>query len=138
MTVVTKNFQILTKGYTDIVNITKHVSSIVASSNIKDGAVLVFIGGSTAGITTLEFEPGLLEDLPDAFERIAPSHINYKHDETWGDGNGMAHVRSALVGCSKMVPIVNGALMLGTWQQIVLIDFDNRPRNRNVVVQLHY
>ncbi|MGD9580558.1 MAG: YjbQ family protein, partial [Vampirovibrionia bacterium] len=99
MTIITKNFQIKTKGHTDIVDITKQVSSIVASANILDGSVLVFINGSTAGITTIEYEPGLLEDLPEAFERIAPSHIYYKHDETWGDGNGTAHVRAAILGC---------------------------------------
>ena len=138
MTIITKNFQISTKGYTDIIDITKHISSIVASENITNGFVLIFINGSTAGITTIEYEPGLLEDLPAAFERIAPSDIYYKHDETWGDGNGAAHVRSALLGCSQTIPIGNGALLLGTWQQIVLIDFDNRPRNRKVIVQMHF
>lgn len=138
MPLETKNFQVSTKGFTDIVNITKQVASIVNSSNITDGCVLVFIGGSTAAITTIEYEPGLLQDLPEAFERIAPTSANYHHDETWGDGNGMAHVRAAMLGCSKMIPVSNGALMLGTWQQIVLIDFDNRSRNRNVIVQMHY
>lgn len=138
MTIITKNFQVSTKGYTDIIDITRQISSIIAYENITNGSVLVFINGSTAGITTIEYEPGLLEDLPAAYERIAPSNIYYKHDETWGDGNGAAHVRSAMTGCSITVPISDGALMLGTWQQVVLIDFDNRPRNRKVIVQMHF
>jgi secondary thiamine-phosphate synthase enzyme len=136
LAIITKNFQVSTKGYSDIIDITGKVKSIVSSTNINEGQVLVFIGGSTAGITTIEYEPGLLQDLPEAFERIAPSDIYYKHDETWGDGNGMAHVRSALLGCSLTIPLSNGLLMLGTWQQVVLIDFDNRPRNRNIIVQI--
>lgn len=138
MPIETKSFQISTKGHTDIIDITKQVSSIVNKSNVMDGSVLVFIGGSTAGITTIEYEPGLLSDLPEAFERLAPTGTGYHHDETWGDGNGCAHVRAAILGCSITVPVVNGALLLGTWQQVVLIDFDNRPRNRNVVVQVNY
>lgn len=136
MTTITKNFQISSKGFSDIIDITKEVKSLVNSTGIQDGQVLIFIGGSTAGITTIEYEPGLLQDLPEAFERMAPSNIYYKHDETWGDGNGMAHVKSAMLGCSKVVPLSNGVMLLGTWQQIVLIDFDNRPRNRNVIVQI--
>ena len=138
MPLETRNFQVTTKGYTDIVDITQQVSSIVASLGIKEAQILVFIPGSTAAITTIEYEPGLLNDLPAALERIAPTDIYYKHDETWGDGNGMAHVRSSLIGCSITVPLCNGALMLGTWQQIVLIDFDTRARNRNVIVQVLY
>jgi secondary thiamine-phosphate synthase enzyme len=136
LTIVTHNFQISTKGFTDIVDITKHIVSIVTSTNIIDGQVLVFIGGSTAGITTIEYEPGLIQDLPALFERLIPSTHCYKHDETWGDGNGAAHIRSALLKSSITIPLWNGALALGTWQQIVLIDFDNRPRVRNVIVQI--
>lgn len=138
MPIITKNFQVSTKGYTDIVDITKQVSSITAGTNVVDGSVLIFIGGSTAAITTIEYEPGLLKDLPEAFERLAPSNIPYYHDETWGDNNGPAHVRAAMVGCSITIPVSNSALLLGTWQQVVLIDFDNRPRNRNIFVQVHY
>lgn len=138
MAVITNHFQVSTKGFTDIVDITQQVSSIIASSSLKDGQVLVFIGGSTAGITTIEYEPGLLKDLPDALERMAPSDVYYHHDETWGDGNGAAHTRSALIGSSITIPFCDGALMLGTWQQIVLLDFDNRPRNRNIIVQIIY
>ena len=98
--------------------------------------MLVFIGGSTAGITTIEYEPGLLQDLPEAFEKIAPTNKTYHHDQAWGDGNGMAHVRAAILGSSETIPISKGRLMTGTWQQVVLIDFDNRPRTRDVVVQL--
>ena len=138
MTIITKNFQVKTKGYTDIIDITKYIQSIVDSTNIKEAQVLVFIGGSTASITSIEYEPGLLKDLPEALERISPSGIHYYHDETWGDGNGMAHVRASILGCSITIPLVNGTLMLGTWQQIILVDFDNRPRNRNIIVQVYY
>ncbi len=96
----------------------------------------VFVSGSTAGITSIEYEPGLLKDLPEAFEKLAPTGVTYHHDEAWGDGNGYAHVRAAMLGSSFTVPFDNGKLLLGTWQQIVVIDFDNKPRRRNVVVQM--
>ena len=96
----------------------------------------MFVTGSTAGVTTIEFEPGLLEDLPAAFERLAPQGLRYRHDETWHDGNGHSHVRASLLGPSLLVPFEDGRLLLGTWQQIVLVDFDNRPRRREIVVQL--
>ena len=138
MPVITKSFKVSTKGYTDIINITNQVADAIASAGKEECTAVVFIGGSTAGITTIEFEPGLLKDLPEAFEKIAPSDKSYYHNETWGDGNGMAHVRSALLGCSISVPVSNGKMLLGTWQQIVLIDFDNRVRSRNVIVQIQY
>jgi len=102
---------------------------------MQNGHVTIFVSGSTAGITTIEFEPGLLQDIPAAFEKIAPMQKRYHHNDTWGDGNGYAHVRAALLGPSLVVPFSEGELMLGTWQQIVLIDFDNRPRQREVVLQ---
>ncbi len=138
MPVITKSFKVSTKGFTDIINITNQVADVIATVSEQECTAVVFIGGSTAGITTIEFEPGLLKDLPEAFEKIAPSDKYYYHDETWGDGNGMAHVRAALLGCSLSVPVSDGNMILGTWQQIVLIDFDNRSRNRNVIVQIQY
>jgi len=98
--------------------------------------VLVFVPGSTGGLTTIEYEPGLMKDLPEAYERIAPTGITYHHDAAWGDGNGYAHVRASLTGSSVLVPIQNGKMTLGTWQQIIFIDFDNRPRDRNIIVQV--
>ena len=108
----------------------------VKSAKIKDGICTLFSIGSTAGITTVEYEPGLLKDLPKLFEKLIPSAAKYSHDETWGDGNGHAHLRSALFKTSFTIPIVNSELTLGTWQQIVLIDFDNRHRTRRIVVQI--
>jgi secondary thiamine-phosphate synthase enzyme len=125
-----------TKGFTDIQDITSQVAAIVSRSKIKNGTVTVFCPGSTGGVTTIEHEGGVLEDLKKAIERIAPSNIPYAHDQRWGDGNGFSHVRAALLGPSLTVPILRGSLALGTWQQIVFIDFDNRGRRRNIVVQV--
>ncbi len=125
-----------TKGFCDIQDITPSVSAIVSRSKIKNGTVTVFCPGSTGGVTTIEHEGGILEDLKKAIERIAPSNIPYAHDQRWGDGNGFSHVRAALLGPSLTVPILQGSLALGTWQQIVFIDFDNRGRGRNIVVQV--
>ncbi len=136
MEVITAEITVSTKGNTDILDITRKVSDLVAKHKLKDGNVTVFVAGSTAGITTVEYEPGLIKDLPEAFERVAPTGRRYHHDATWGDGNGYAHVRASLLGPSLTVPFHNGDLLLGTWQQIVLIDFDNRPRERSLVVQL--
>jgi secondary thiamine-phosphate synthase enzyme len=136
MAVETHEFKINTKGYCDIRDVTDTVAGLVEASGISDGTVTVFTPGSTAGITTIEYEPGLLKDLPAAFERLAPREITYAHDATWGDGNGFSHVRAALLGASLTVPFKSRSLLLGTWQQIVVIDFDNRPRGRRVVVQI--
>lgn len=136
MEIETHNFSLKTKGKTDILDITNFVQSIINSSGFIEGSALIFTGGSTAGITTIEYEPGLLDDYPKFFEKIIPSNIKYKHDETWHDGNGHSHIRAALQGASFTVPFANGNLLLGTWQQIILIDFDNRPRNRNIIVQI--
>lgn len=135
MPVITERISFSTKGFTDIHDITPQVHTALKKTGLKNGAVTVFVCGSTAGVTTIEYEPGLLKDLPVAFEKIAPMDIRYHHDDTWGDGNGYAHVRAALLGASLVVPFENGALLLGTWQQIVLIDFDNRARHRQVVLQ---
>jgi len=121
---------------TDIHDLTPDVQRVVAESGVEDGSVLVFTPGSTAGVTTIEFEPGAVADLKRAIDQIAPSDGDYEHNRRWGDGNGYSHVRAALLGPSLTVPIVTGELRLGTWQQIVLCDFDNRPRRRQVVVQV--
>lgn len=136
MKIITEKFRVSTKGHTDVIDITKTVGQLVTKHKLKTGNVTVFVSGSTAGVTTVEYEPGLVKDLPEAFERIAPTGKRYHHDATWGDNNGYAHVRASLLGPSLTVPFHDGDLQLGTWQQVVLIDFDDRPRERSVVVQL--
>ncbi|HCV44282.1 MAG TPA: secondary thiamine-phosphate synthase enzyme [Bacteroidetes bacterium] len=129
-------FTVKTQGFNDTHDLTPRVEEIVRNAKISNGIVTVFVPGSTAGITTIEFESGAVEDLKKAIERLAPQNMQYDHDRRWGDGNGFAHVRAALLGPSLTVPVTNGELKLGTWQQIVLIDFDNRPRNREVTIQI--
>ena len=119
-----------TKGFNDIINITDYALDFV--SEFEQGLLNVFVQGSTLGITTIEYEEGVVQDLKDAISRIAPDDIEYLHNIKWGDGNGFSHVRSALIGPSITVPIHRGNLRLGTWQQIVVIDFDNRPRKREI------
>lgn len=136
MALETDGFTIQTKGDNDIVDLTGRVQELVNRHRFREGQALVFVSGSTAGVTTIEYEPGLLKDLPAAFERIAPRGIPYAHEEAWHDGNGHSHVRASLLGPSLTVPFQDARLRLGTWQQIVLVDFDNRPRRRDVVVQL--
>ena len=115
-------------------DLTGGVAESVRETGITDGTATVFVPGATAGITTIEYEPGLLRDFPAALERFAPRDIPYAHDETWPDGNGHSHVRASTIGPSLTVPVAAGKLVLGTWQQIVLVDFDNRARDRRVVV----
>jgi len=134
--VVSKSIELRTRGRCDIQDITSQVNQEVAQSGVKNGIVTVFVPGSTGGITTIEFESGLVSDLQQMFERIIPTGIAYKHDLRWGDGNGYAHVRASLLGPSLTVPLVDGRLTLGTWQQIVFVDFDNRPRSRRLIVQI--
>ncbi len=136
MAVKSTSFQINTKGKTDILDITNKVQEEVSASEIKDGTATLFVPGSTAGVTTIEYESGALMDLKRALERLAPEGIHYDHDSRWGDGNGFSHVRAALLGASLSVPFNDRRLLLGTWQQIVIIDFDNRPRSRNVLIQI--
>ena len=133
-----QNHQIFvnTTGGTDIVDITSKVEREVEKSGVKDGAVTLFVPGSTGALTTIEFETGVVNDLKRAIERMAPEGITYEHNERWGDGNGYSHVRAAIFGASLHIPIVGGNLTLGTWQQIVLLDFDNRPRKRRIEVQI--
>lgn len=138
MTVLNEKFLVHTKGNTDIIDITRQVQNAVYKHNLQNAFVHVYVAGSTVSITNIEFEPGLLVDLPEALEKIAPVNKDYHHDETWHDGNGYAHVRASIVGNSTSVPLIDGALQLGQWQQIVLVDFDNKARTRNVYVQIIY
>lgn len=126
-----------TTGKTDIIDITGSVMSIVEGSGLLNGSVNIFIAGSTAALTTIEYENGVVNDLKKAIERLAPRDMDYEHDKRWGDGNGYAHVRAALLGPSLTIPLINGKILLGTWQQITLCDFDNRPRTREVFVQIN-
>ncbi len=135
--VKTETIKVKTKGNCDVVNITEQVSEAVAQSDMSDGTVTVFNVGSTAGITTTEYEPGLVNyDIEAAFEKIAPERGRYEHEETWHDDNGHSHVRASLLGPSLSVPVVDGRLTLGTWQQIILVDFDTRPRTRTIICQM--
>lgn len=136
MSVETRSFKIRTRGFCDIQDITPQVAEIVQNSPISNGHVLVFIGGSTAAVTTIEYESGVVQDLADAIERLVPQDLKYAHDRRWGDGNGFSHVRAAVLGASEMVPFANHRLLLGTWQQLVVADFDNNPRSREVYVQI--
>jgi secondary thiamine-phosphate synthase enzyme len=136
MAIITKTLKLSTRGESDVHDLTGGVAKVVGEAGIRDGTVTVFVSGSTAGVTTIEYEDGVVRDLCDAIERIAPKNIPYAHDAKWGDMNGYSHVRASLLGPSLAVPFRGGRLLLGTWQQIVLVDFDNRPRKREVVVQI--
>ncbi len=132
----TSRIELSSRGFSDVIDITRKVESIVHESGITTGLVSVFVPGSTASVTTIEYESGVVEDLKEAIERLVPSNKTYKHDQRWGDGNGFSHIRAALLKPGLTVPLVSGKLTLGTWQQIVFIDFDNRPRKRSLVVQV--
>jgi secondary thiamine-phosphate synthase enzyme len=132
----TETISINTKGFCDIIDITPQVLSIIKVQSIANGLITLFCPGSTASITTIEYEPGVLQDLKDALEKIAPADISYHHDQRWGDGNGFSHVRAALMKPSLTIPLINGKMTSGTWQQIVFIDFDNRERHREIIVQI--
>jgi secondary thiamine-phosphate synthase enzyme len=134
--VTTKKISLQSKGHCDIIDITPEVQQQLAETDMSDGTVTLFISGSTAGITTIEFESGLLSDFQSMWERDVPTDIPYKHDRAWGEGNGYSHVRASLLGASLVIPFNDKRLALGTWQQIVLVDFDNRPRSRQIVVQI--
>jgi len=134
--VKTVEIKLNTKGDGDIIDITSSAQDAVKKSGITSGTVTAFVSGSTAGITTLEYEPGLRKDLPQLLEKLIPSKAVYHHDETWHDGNGFSHLRSAIIGTDLTVPFVDGELLLGQWQQIVFCEFDNRPRARKVVFQI--
>ncbi len=134
--VVTKKISLQSKGECDIIDITPQVEERVAETNIKNGIATLFVAGSTAGVTTIEFESGVLSDFKGMWERSVPQNIPYDHDRRWGDGNGYSHVRASLLGASLVVPVNDKRLTLGTWQQIVLVDFDNRPRSREIILQI--
>ncbi len=134
--VISKKISLQTKGQCDIVDITSQVAQQVAETNIASGTATVFVTGSTAGVTTIEFESGLLSDFKAMWQRSIPQDIHYDHDRAWGEGNGYSHVRASLLGASLVVPFNDKMLTLGTWQQIVLVDFDNRPRSRQIIVQI--
>ena len=136
MTVASRAIRLNTKGNCDIADITSQVAQEVSDSGISNGTATIFITGSTAGVTTIEFEPGVVADFKDMWDRMIPQNSPYQHDRAWGDGNGHSHVRASLLSASLTVPFMNKRLTLGTWQQIVLLDFDNRPRSREIVVQV--
>ena len=129
-------FEVQTQGHTDVVDITAQVAAEVQKKGIKDGLVTVFVKGSTAAISTLEYESGVIADLKAVLEKIAPEDYDYQHHQRWGDHNGSAHIRSALMGTDCTIPVENGEMALGTWQQLVLIDFDERPRRREIIVKI--
>lgn len=134
--VVTKTISLSAAGYCDIHDITGELADCIRSSGISSGTATVFTSSSTSALTTLEYEPGLQKDLPEFLEKLIPSDVSYKHDQTWHDGNGFSHLRAALIGPDISVPFVSGKLLLGTWQQVVFIDFDNKSRNRELIVQI--
>jgi secondary thiamine-phosphate synthase enzyme len=134
--VIGKRIDIQTKGHCDLIDITRQVAEQINESGVNNGTVTLFVAGSTAGLSTIEFESGLLSDFQDMWQRTVPQDITYRHDQRWGDGNGFSHVRASLLGASLVVPFINKKLTLGTWQQIILVDFDNRPRSRQIVLQI--
>ena len=136
MTIQTYTEELRTQGRTDVVEITGEVQAAVTRTKIRQGLATVFVTGSTAGVTTIEYEPGLVRDLKEAVERLFPENLRYAHHETRGDDNGFSHLRASFIGPSLSIPIVDGKLRLGTWQQIVLIDFDTHPRTRSYLIQL--
>ena len=136
MAVCTATLSASTRGDGDTVDLTPKLSEALSECGLEDGVATLFVPGSTAGLTTIEFEPGAVADLAGVFEEMAPSDRDWRHHERWGDHNGHSHVRAALLGPSLSVPFVGGELALGTWQQVVLVDFDDRPRRRSIVVQL--
>jgi len=136
MKIITERIKLHTQGNPSLLDITPQISRSLASSKLKKGNLIVFVIGSTAAITTFEYEPGLIKDTQELYEKLIPAHKHYYHDDTWGDANGFSHLRAAIQGPSLSVPFEEGKLLLGTWQQVVLAEFDNRPREREVVVQL--
>jgi secondary thiamine-phosphate synthase enzyme len=136
MRISTKNILVRTKGENDVIDISEKTIEAVNESSIENGLITIFVGGSTAAITTIEFEPGLRNDFPNMLARIAPKDIEYHHDKTWHDGNGHSHVRASLIGPSLTIPIIGGRLMTGRWQQIILLEMDIQSRDRNIIFQI--
>jgi len=135
MKIISETLQFSTKGYGDIVDVSEDVSEKLSGTGMRDGLATVFVPGSTGGFTTIEHESGLVKDFTAMMERLIPQNVRYHHDARWGDGNGFSHVRAALLGPSLTVPFSGGRLSLGTWQQIIFVDFDNRRRSRNIILQ---
>jgi secondary thiamine-phosphate synthase enzyme len=135
MKVLRESLSLTTRGFNDMIDVTEDVVNKLSESGLQDGLATMFVPGSTGGFTTIEHESGLVEDFSAMMERLIPQNAHYHHDARWGDGNGFSHVRAALLGPSLTVPFSNGRLNLGTWQQIIFVDFDNRPRSRNIVLQ---
>jgi secondary thiamine-phosphate synthase enzyme len=136
MRISTKNILLRTKGENDVIDISEKTIEAVNESSIENGLITIFVGGSTAAITTIEFEPGLRNDFPNMLARIAPKDIEYHHDKTWHDGNSHSHVRASLIGPSLTIPIIGGRLMTGRWQQIILLEMDIQSRDRNIIFQI--
>ena len=136
MTIITKTIQVKSRGENEMVDMTKQTSRLLTESKLEEGLVTVFVSGSTAAISTIEYEPGLINDFPDMLSRVVPNDIEYQHNETWHDGNGHSHVRASLIGPSLTVPFKDRNLILGTWQQIVFIELDTRSRKRRIILQL--
>ena len=134
--VLTRNIPLTTGAAGDLIDITDRLSDLVSKSGVSSGTVTVFVPGSTGGLTTIEYEPGLKKDFPELMERLIPSGKSYQHDQTWHDGNGFSHLRAAVIGPDITIPFVGGKLTLGTWQQVVFCEFDNRERRRDLVVQI--
>ncbi|MGQ9625929.1 MAG: secondary thiamine-phosphate synthase enzyme YjbQ [Anaerolineae bacterium] len=134
--VLTRKVALRSQGHTDIIDITNQVAEEIRRSGLKAGIVTIFVPGATGGLTTIEYEPGLVHDLKQAFERIAPYDMEYRHHMRWGDDNGASHVRASLLGPSLTVPFAERELLLGTWQQVIFIDFDTRPRSRELILQI--
>jgi len=133
---VTNYVLLSSKGENDIIDITNNVEKILLESKLKNGIITLFVVGSTAAITTIEYEPGLQQDFSNMLEKIAPKGIKYQHDNTWHDGNGHSHLKASLIGPSLTIPFINGQTSLGTWQQIVFVEMDTRSRERKIVVQI--
>jgi len=136
MPVQSRQILVQTTADTDVIDVTREIAREVGQSYVQTGTVTLFIPGSTAALTTIESESGVINDLKKAIERMAPANMYYEHNEQWGDGNGYSHVRAAIFGPSLTIPIIDGKMTLGTWQQIVLLDFDNRPRTRRIMAQI--
>ncbi|MDH4210667.1 MAG: secondary thiamine-phosphate synthase enzyme YjbQ [candidate division WOR-3 bacterium] len=136
MKIINKKISVQTSGPGDLVNITEEIVKLLTQTKLKTGHVVIFHIGSTAAITTFEYEPGMIKDMQELYERIVPCGRHYHHDETWGDANGFSHLRAALQGPSLTIPFEDGEILLGTWQQVVLAEFDNKPRKRQVIVQI--
>jgi len=136
MQIINKELILHTKGNPDLVNITEKVTGLLGSCGLKKGNLTLFVIGSTASLTTFEYEPGLVEDMQEFYDKIVPKNKHYHHDDTWGDANGYSHVRAALQGASLTIPFDEGKLLLGSWQQVVLAEFDNHARERRIAVQI--